>query len=73
MLLTAFLLQTLPAGSVFTCTPTRVWDGDGPIWYAQGPKIRLAGMPLARLTASAVLATHARAAAASPRATRWSP
>jgi endonuclease YncB( thermonuclease family) len=30
------------AGVSFTCTPTRVWDGDGPIWCAEGPKIRLA-------------------------------
>jgi endonuclease YncB( thermonuclease family) len=28
----------------FTCTPTRVWDGDGPIWCAEGPRIRLAGI-----------------------------
>lgn len=32
------------AGTSFTCTPTRVWDGDGPIWCAEGPKIRLAGI-----------------------------
>ncbi|MDT9598644.1 hypothetical protein RQX22_06755 [Sphingosinicella sp. GR2756] len=28
----------------FTCTPQRVWDGDGPIWCAEGPKVRLAGI-----------------------------
>jgi len=32
------------AGASFTCTPTGVWDGDGPIWCAEGPKIRLAGI-----------------------------
>jgi endonuclease YncB( thermonuclease family) len=32
------------SGGSFTCTPTRVWDGDGPIWCAEGPKIRLAGI-----------------------------
>lgn len=32
------------AGEVFACTPTEVWDGDGPIWCAEGPKIRLAGV-----------------------------
>lgn len=32
------------AGTSFTCTPTRVWDGDGPIWCAEGPKIRLGGI-----------------------------
>src|SRR5574339_339007 len=34
----------VPAGQSFACTPTRVWDGDGPIWCAEGPKVRLAGI-----------------------------
>jgi crotonobetainyl-CoA:carnitine CoA-transferase CaiB-like acyl-CoA transferase len=34
----------IAAGTTFTCTPTAVWDGDGPIWCAEGPKIRLAGI-----------------------------
>jgi endonuclease YncB( thermonuclease family) len=42
MLLLASTIVT--AGLSFTCTPTRVWDGDGPIWCAEGPKIRLAGI-----------------------------
>lgn len=36
--------QVIPAGKAFTCTPTAVWDGDGPIWCAEGPKIRIAGV-----------------------------
>lgn len=32
------------AGKTFSCTPTAVWDGDGPIWCAEGPKIRIAGV-----------------------------
>lgn len=40
----AFALQAVAAGSGFTCTPTRVLDGDGPIWCAEGPRIRLAGI-----------------------------
>ena len=36
--------QVVAAGTTFTCTPTAVWDGDGPIWCAEGPKIRLAGI-----------------------------
>lgn len=32
------------AGARFTCTPTAVWDGDGPIWCAEGPRIRIAGV-----------------------------
>lgn len=34
----------IPAGQSFQCTPTRVWDGDGPIWCAEGPRIRLSGI-----------------------------
>ncbi|MDA0819287.1 MAG: hypothetical protein O3C52_01835 [Proteobacteria bacterium] len=39
-------LQTaiVPAGDEFTCTPTRVWDGDGPIWCKEGTRVRLAGI-----------------------------
>ena len=32
------------AGASFRCTPTAVWDGDGPIWCAEGPKVRIAGV-----------------------------
>ena len=35
---------TVSAGAAFTCTPVAVWDGDGPIWCAEGPKIRIAGV-----------------------------
>jgi len=34
----------LASGQRFTCTPTRVWDGDGPLWCAEGPRLRLAGI-----------------------------
>lgn len=37
-------LQIVAAGTTFTCTPTRVWDGDGPLWCQEGPRIRLAGI-----------------------------
>lgn len=36
--------QLIAAGATFTCTPIAVWDGDGPIWCAEGPKIRIAGV-----------------------------
>lgn len=36
--------KIVAAGSLFNCTPTAVWDGDGPIWCAEGPKVRLAGI-----------------------------
>ena len=32
------------AGTAFRCTPVRVWDGDGPLWCAEGPRLRLAGI-----------------------------
>jgi endonuclease YncB( thermonuclease family) len=44
ILFAALLLPVVAAGTSFTCTPTRVGDGDGPIWCAGGPKIRLAGI-----------------------------
>lgn len=34
----------IAAGQAFTCTPTAVWDGDGPIWCAEGPRLRIAGV-----------------------------
>ena len=34
----------VPSGQSFMCTPTRVWDGDGPIWCKEGPHVRLAGV-----------------------------
>lgn len=37
-------LAIVAAGTSFTCTPTAVYDGDGPIWCAEGPKIRLSGI-----------------------------
>src|SRR5690349_4638578 len=39
-----FAAQIVAAGSTFSCTPTEVWDGDGPVWCAEGPKIRIAGI-----------------------------
>ena len=37
-------LAIVAAKQTFICTPVRVWDGDGPIWCAEGPKVRLAGI-----------------------------
>jgi hypothetical protein len=36
--------QVVPARQTFQCTPTAVWDGDGPVWCAEGPKVRIAGV-----------------------------
>lgn len=44
MLLAALALAVVPAGQSFDCTPTHVWDGDGPVWCAEGPRVRLSGI-----------------------------
>jgi endonuclease YncB( thermonuclease family) len=44
MILLALFANVVASGATFTCTPTRIWDGDGPIWCAEGPRIRLAGI-----------------------------
>ena len=38
------IAEIVAAGITFTCTPVAVWDGDGPIWCAEGPHIRLSGI-----------------------------
>ena len=47
-----FAAAVVPAGHTFQCTPTRVWDGDGPIWCAEGPRIRLSGVAARELDGS---------------------
>lgn len=34
----------IPAGQSFACTPIAVWDGDGPVWCEEGPRIRVSGI-----------------------------
>ncbi len=29
------------AAGLFACTPVAVWDGDGPVWCKEGPRIRI--------------------------------
>jgi endonuclease YncB( thermonuclease family) len=36
--------EIVPAGERFACTPVKVYDGDGPIWCEEGPRIRLSGI-----------------------------
>jgi endonuclease YncB( thermonuclease family) len=43
-LLLALAFTVVPADRTFICTPTAVWDGDGPVWCAEGPRLRLAGI-----------------------------
>ena len=42
----------VPRGQDFTCTPTHVWDGDGPVWCSEGPRLRLAGIAARELDGS---------------------
>lgn len=35
------ITEIIAAGLAFTCTPVAVWDGDGPIWCAEVPHVRL--------------------------------
>ena len=37
-------VAVIERGIAFTCTPVTVWDGDGPVKCAEGPKLRLAGI-----------------------------
>ena len=37
-------VPVIPRGQTFECTPSHVWDGDGPIWCKEGPRLRLAGI-----------------------------
>lgn len=39
-----WLTKIVAAGAASTCTPVAVWDGDGPIWCAEGPRIRISGI-----------------------------
>lgn len=44
ILILAATVFVVPNGEPFECTPTHVWDGDGPIWCEEGPRIRLSGI-----------------------------
>lgn len=46
MLLTSVIAASaiVPSDTTLACTPVRVWDGDGPLWCAEGPRVRLAGI-----------------------------
>ncbi|HMO74431.1 MAG TPA: hypothetical protein PKD99_02035 [Sphingopyxis sp.] len=46
------LVAAVPQGSAFDCTPEALWDGDGPIWCKEGPRIRLAGISARELDGS---------------------
>lgn len=48
---------SLSAGDTFTCTVTGVHDGDGPIYCAEGPKVRLSAIA-AREVDGSCIANH---------------
>ena len=37
-------MTVIAAGLVFLCTPVAVWDGDGPVWCQEGPRVRISGI-----------------------------
>ena len=43
-LLLILAASAVPSGQAFDCTPTAVWDGDGPVWCEEGPRLRLSGI-----------------------------
>lgn len=44
MSLLAMAAAVVVAGQSFSCTPTHVWDGDGPVWCSEGPHLRISGI-----------------------------
>src|SRR5690349_11755189 len=44
--------QIVPAGRTFSCTLVAVWDGDGPVWCAEGPRVRIAGVAAREMAGS---------------------
>ena len=44
--------EAVRSGTAFPCTAVAVWDGDGPIWCQEGPRIRLAGVAARELDGS---------------------
>ncbi len=51
-LIGAAFAASVTFGAPFTCTPVAVYDGDGPIWCAEGPRIRLSGIAARELDGS---------------------
>lgn len=61
------------AGALFACTPTLVCDGDGPMFCAEGPRVRVAGIAAReRDNTSAAQAIHAPPPPAIRRCGPWS-
>lgn len=44
MIIALLAASIVASGQTFTCTPTHIWDGDGPVWCAEGPHLRIAGI-----------------------------
>ena len=71
MIITMLLAAAVvPSGQTFQCTLTRVWDGDGPIWCAEGAHVRLSGVA-AREMDGVCKVGHPCPSADPIEATRW--
>jgi hypothetical protein len=64
-------VSLIPAGQAFTCTPTRVWDGDGRIWCAEGPRSRLSGIAARETDGSCRRASRVQMQAPTPPVMLW--
>ncbi len=56
----------------FFCTVTRVHDGDGPLWCAEGPKVRIAGVQAPDFRSAEPCRQHRASYVCSDRAARAS-
>jgi hypothetical protein len=54
------VVSVVPTGEEFTCTPKRVWDGDGPVWCKEGPVSGWLALLLGRLMIVAALTSRVR-------------
>lgn len=51
-------LLALASAATFVCTPVAVWDGDGPIWFKEGPKIRISRPRQTDIAMATTIATN---------------
>ncbi len=59
------------AGARFSCTPIKVYDGDGPIWCAEGLRVRLAGIAAREMSGECRPGILALPCRPKPRGTIW--
>ena len=48
-------IPVISSGKTFKCTTNYVWDGDGPIWCKEGPRLLLAGIAAREIDVTCLL------------------